>query len=54
MKFSDGMEFNTQQAPRIVRKSDGLYVCGAGMLIPVDSYEEANQVLADIKKTLKK
>jgi hypothetical protein len=36
---------------RVTRRSDGLYVIGQGMLIPVDSIEEANQIIADSSKS---
>ncbi len=45
MKFSDGMKFNTEGRLRMVRKSDGLYVVGEGMLIPVKDEEEAKQII---------
>ncbi len=54
MRFSDGMEFDTSVPPRIVRKSDGLYVVGGGMLIPVDSYEEGEEILKDLKNKKKR
>lgn len=53
MKFTDGMEINTQGKLRAVRKSDGWYVVGEGMLIPVDSKEEADleiKLLKGVKK----
>lgn len=40
VKFTDGMSFDTSGALRVVRKRDGYYVVGNGMLLPVDSYEE--------------
>lgn len=40
LRFSDGMTFDTSGTPRIVSKSDGLYVVGGGWLIPIDSVEE--------------
>ena len=50
MKFSDGMTFDTSGAPRIVRKSDGLYVVGNNMLIPVDTREEGESIIANMNK----
>ena len=47
MKFNDGMTFNTDGQLRIVEKSDGLYVVGKGMLIPVNDEEEANKIIED-------
>ena len=55
MKFSDGMQFDTSRAtPRVERRRDGLYVVGAGMLIPVETYEEAEHVLAELSASLQK
>lgn len=50
MKFSDGMEFDTSGELRIVRKSDGLYLVGKGMLIPIDTVEEGLKMIEDDKK----
>ena len=45
LKFSDGMEFDTSGPLRIESRSDGLYVVGKGCLIPVNSYEEAEEII---------
>jgi len=45
LRFSDGMTFDTSGKLRMVRKSDGLYVVGNGCLIPVDSPEEALEII---------
>lgn len=45
LKFSDGMEFDTSGPLRITSRSDGLYVVGEGMLIPVNSHEEAEEII---------
>lgn len=51
IKFTDGVEFDvTADAPRITRKSDGLYVVGRNMLIPVDSYEEGLAIVKDMEQ----
>lgn len=50
LTFSDGMKFDTQGEPRIIRKSDGLYVVGNGFLIPVNDMEEAREELEALKK----
>jgi hypothetical protein len=50
MKFSDGMEFNLEGEPHIERRSDGLYVVGGGMLIPVDGLEEAKATIEAMKE----
>jgi uncharacterized protein (DUF1919 family) len=45
LKFSDGMEFNTDGPLRAEERSDGWYVVGQGMLIPVASAEEAQEYI---------
>lgn len=49
MKFSDGMEINTQGVLRVIHKADGYYVVGEGWLIPVNSKEEGERTIADMK-----
>jgi hypothetical protein len=46
LKFSDGMEFDTSGSLHAEEREDGWYVVGNGMLIPVDSEEEANDYIA--------
>jgi len=46
--FTDGVKFNTDCKPQIVRKSDGLYVIGNGILIPVNSIKEAKEELNNL------
>ena len=48
MRFSDGMSFDTSGPLRTVRKSDGLYVVGNGLLIPVSDYDEAETLIAEL------
>ena len=48
MRFSDGMSFDTSGPLRTVRKSDGLYVVGNGMLIPVDDHDEAEKLIQEL------
>ncbi len=50
MRFSDGMTFDTSGDYRVVRKSDGLYVVGHGMLIPVSDSAEAREVISDFRR----
>ena len=46
MKFSDGMEFDTTSTSyRVVRKTDGYYVVGRGMLIPVSDASEGWELI---------
>ena len=49
MRFSDGMEINTQGTYRIISKSNGLYVTGNGLIIPVDTEKEAQEILSKLK-----
>ena len=51
--FTDGMEFDTSGAPRLVRKSDGYYVVGDGMLCPVDSAQEGQELIQQMTKKQK-
>ena len=48
LKFSDGMTFNLEGNLRIVEKSDGLYVVGRGMLIPVNDRDEATKIIKEM------
>lgn len=50
IKFSDGVEFETNGKCRIENRSDGLYVVGNGMLCSVDSYEEGYALIKSIQK----
>jgi hypothetical protein len=45
LKFSDGMTFDTNGALRVICESDGWYVVGDGMLIPVSSEEEGEKLI---------
>ncbi|MCR4286209.1 MAG: hypothetical protein NUW00_04920 [Candidatus Kaiserbacteria bacterium] len=47
LKFTDGMSFDTQGSLRVCRRSDGFYVIGNGMMIPVDSREEGQKIIDD-------
>ena len=51
MRFSDGMTFDTSGPLRTVRKSDGLYVVGNGLLIPVGDYNEALKLIQELNST---
>ena len=48
LRFSDGMEFDTSGELRVECRSDGCYVVGGGMMIPVDSREEGEDVIRDL------
>jgi len=47
LKFSDGMEFDTSGKLRKELKSDGWYVVGNGLLMPVNSEKEADDFIND-------
>ena len=49
MRFTDGMEIDTSGEYRVIRKSDGLYVVGHGMLSAVDSWEEGDELIRSLK-----
>ena len=50
LRFSDGMTFNTDGPLRITRRSDGLYVIGNGMLIPVKDRKEGRDIIKELKE----
>jgi hypothetical protein len=45
LRFSDGMTFDTSGPQRLEHRSDGWYVVGSGMLIPVRDQEEGNSII---------
>ena len=45
LKFSDGMSFDTDGKLRPERRSDGWYVVGRGMLLPVADHAEAQDLI---------
>jgi hypothetical protein len=47
LRFSDGMEFDTNGPLHPEKRSDGWYVVGEGMLIPVKSLEEATDIIKE-------
>ena len=52
MRFSDGMTFDTSGPLRTIRKSDGLYVVGNGMLVPVNDHDEAETLIEKLSPKL--
>jgi hypothetical protein len=50
LKFSDGMSFDTQGKLRVERRSDGYYVVGNGMLIPVNDLKEGEEIIKNMSK----
>lgn len=51
LKFNDGVNIDTSGPLRKLRLSDGLYVVGNGMCIPVNSEEEANNFINPKKES---
>ena len=49
MRFSDGMKFDTSGPLRLTRRSDGWYIIGEGMLMPVDSPEEGREIIKEMQ-----
>ena len=45
LTFSDGMTFNTSGPLRLAKRSDGWYVVGEGMLMPVAGPSEGRIII---------
>jgi hypothetical protein len=43
------MEFETDGPYRVERRSDGLYILGRGLLCPVETIEEADEMLRKLR-----
>ena len=52
INFNDGMTFDTSGPLRVVKKRDGYYVLGEGMLMPVDSREDGEAEIAEMRKMI--
>lgn len=48
MKFSDGMKFDTSGQYRLTHRSDGWYVVGKGLLLPVNNAEDGQKVIVEM------
>jgi hypothetical protein len=48
LRFSDGMEFDTGGELRVECRSDGCYVVGEGMMIPVSDRKEGEEVIKEM------
>ena len=51
LRFTDGMSFDTSGPMRLAIRSDGMYVVGEGMLVPVRDEREGRQLIENITKT---
>ncbi len=50
LRFTDGMEFNVGGQLRVEHRRDGWYVVGNGMLLPVDSATEGEELIRKVSK----
>ena len=50
LKFNDGVEFDTSGELRVEHRFDGYYVVGNGYLIPIDSPEEGETIISQMKE----
>jgi len=48
LRFSDGEDFDTGGEFRIEARRDGLYVLGGGMMIPVSSRAEGEEIIQEM------
>ena len=49
LRFSDGITIDTQGELRILTLTDGPYVVGEGMLIPVNTKDEGLRIIRERK-----
>ena len=49
LRFSDGEEFDTSVELQLTLRSDGWYVIGDGLLIPVNTLDEGRERLKELK-----
>ena len=50
LRFSVGVNINTQGEHRVIHLKDGYYVVGHGMCCPVNSFEEGKKIMESLKK----
>ena len=51
LRFTYGMSFDMSGPLRLTVRSDGMYVIGNGMLVPVRDAQEGRQLIENITKT---
>ena len=51
LRFNDSISFDTSGPLRIVYKSEGMYVVGEGMMVPVREQGEGLQLIENILKS---
>ncbi|MCK4414979.1 MAG: hypothetical protein KAY32_15700 [Candidatus Eisenbacteria sp.] len=49
LRFSDGMELDTSGKLRVVHRKDGWYVVGEGMLAAVESPENGEKLIEELR-----
>lgn len=49
LRFSDGMEFDVDGELRVVRREDGWYVVGLGMLMAVDDPDDGARLIEKLR-----
>ena len=54
LKFSDGVSIDTSGELRKLTLSDGIYVVGNGMLVPVDTNKDAEELIEKLGGTVEK
>ena len=50
IKFTDGLEINTDGRYRVIGLWDGHYVVGHGLLIPVCNRDEGEELIEELKE----
>lgn len=51
LRFNDGVTIDMSGPLRKLRLADGLYVVGEGLCCPVDSDAEADELMADLRRS---
>lgn len=49
LRFDDGVTFEPQGDLRVERRRDGYYVVGRGVVSPVDSRDEGEEMIAEME-----
>jgi len=49
LRFDDGMDFDLSGELRVVRRTDGWYVVGQGMLMAVDDPEDGGRLIDELQ-----
>ena len=52
LRFSDGEEFETSGELRLEHRSDGWYLLGEGMLVPIKDPDEGRELMKKFKITM--